>query len=99
MKIINKMSFAQRMKNYKKHPVSLVLYILVLLAAVVTMFILLSLIGYILIKGIPQLRPSLFAWHYSSENNSMMPAIINTVIMTAISLVISVPLGYSRPFI
>ncbi len=93
MKIINKLSFAQRMRNYKKHPASLVLYILVLLAAFITVFILLSLVGYILIKGIPHLRPSLFAWHYSSENNSMMPAILNTVIMTGVSLLISVPLG------
>ena len=34
-----------------------------------------------------------FAWEYTSDNVSMMPAIINTLIMTGLSLVIAVPLG------
>lgn len=43
--------------------------------------------------GIPNLSPSLFEWEYNSVNVSMMPAIINTVFMTALALVIAVPLG------
>ena len=43
---------------------------------------LLFLIGYILIKGVPHLKPSLFELHYTTENVSMLPAIINTIIMT-----------------
>ena len=50
-------------------------------------------IGYILVKGIPNLTPSLFAWQYNSENVSMMPAILNTLIYTAISLLMAVPAG------
>lgn len=50
-------------------------------------------VGYILIKGIPHLSPELFAWEYNSNNVSMMPAIINTLLMTVISLVVCVPLG------
>lgn len=69
------------------------LRVLVWAAAGITVFVMLSLIGYILIKGIPALSPELFAWEYTSKNVSMLPAIINTVIMTAFSLVISVPLG------
>ena len=49
--------------------------------------------GYILIKGIPHLTPSLFAWEYNSENVSLMPALINTILMTLLSLLIAAPLG------
>ena len=50
-------------------------------------------IGYILVMGIPNLKPELFAWEYNSENVSLTPALINTVLMTAFSLAISTPLG------
>ncbi len=50
-------------------------------------------VGYILAKGIPHLSPELFAWEYSSTNVSMMPAIINTLLMTLLSLLVCVPLG------
>jgi phosphate transport system permease protein len=51
------------------------------------------LIGFILVRGIPYLRPSLFSLRYNSENVSLLPAMISTVMMTALSLVIAVPLG------
>jgi phosphate transport system permease protein len=66
---------------------------LVFLAAAVTVLVVLLLTGYILIKGIPHLKPELFAWEYSSRNSSLTPAFINTVIMTALALLISTPLG------
>ena len=81
------------LKKYKGHTGSLILVILVMLAAVITFSVLLFLIAYILIKGVPHLKPSLFAWEYTSDNVSMMPAIINTLIMTLVSLVIAVPFG------
>lgn len=80
-------------KKYKGHTGSLILMLLVMLSAVITFAILLFLIAYILVKGVPNLKPSLFALTYTSDNVSMMPAIINTVIMTALSLVIAVPFG------
>ena len=55
--------------------------------------VLLLIVGYILIKGIPNLSPELFAWKYNSTNVSMMPAIINTLLMTLLSLLVCVPLG------
>ena len=61
--------------------------------AAFTVFVLLVLVGYILIKGIPNLSPELFAWKYTTENVSLMPALINTLLMTALSLIIAVPLG------
>lgn len=83
----------QKLKSYKRSPLSLFLYIIVTLSAVITVGILLSLILYILIKGIPNLSWDLFAWEYNSENVSMMPAIVNTVVMTLLTLVIAVPIG------
>ena len=55
--------------------------------------VLVLIVGYILIKGVPHLSPELFAWEYNSTNVSMMPAIINTLLMTVISLLVCVPLG------
>ena len=55
--------------------------------------VLLFLIGYILVNGIPNLKPSLFEWTYNSDNVSLMPALINTILMTAFSLAIATPLG------
>lgn len=66
---------------------------LVGLAAALTAAVLIFLIGYILVNGIPNLKPSLFAWEYNSTNVSLMPALINTLLMTAFSLVIATPLG------
>lgn len=81
------------MGRYKNHKLSGFLYLLVMLSAILTVCILLFLIGYILVKGIPNLKPSLFEWEYNSENVSMMPAIINTVTMTGMSLLFAVPIG------
>ena len=63
------------------------------LAALLAAAVLVFLIGYILVMGIPNLKPELFAWEYNSENVSLTPALINTVLMTAFSLAISTPLG------
>ena len=66
---------------------------LVYAAATLTFAVLLFLIGYILVTGIPHLTPSLFSLHYTSENVSMLPAIVTTVEMTALALLLAVPLG------
>ena len=66
---------------------------LVCAAATLTFAVLLFLIGYILVSGLPHLKPSLFSLHYTSENVSMLPAIVTTVEMTVLALLISVPLG------
>lgn len=63
------------------------------LAAAITACVLAFLVGYILVKGVPHLSFDLFAWEYNSTNVSLMPALINTVLMTLLSLLIAVPLG------
>ncbi len=82
------------MKRYKNHPLSMALFLLVNLAAVITAAVVLFLIGYILWHGVPNLSlPGIFAWEYNGENQSMTPAIINTLIMTALTLFLAVPIG------
>ena len=62
-------------------------------AALLTIGILFFLVGFVMWKGIPHIKPSLFALSYNSENVSLMPALISTVMMTVLSLLIAVPLG------
>ena len=82
------------MKYYKNHPLSFLLRLLVTGSAVITGAVVIFIIGYILWQGVPNLSlPGLFAWEYNAENQSMMPAIINTVIMTALTLALAVPIG------
>ena len=93
MEAINKQSFSERLKSYKRNPFSLFLASLTVLSAVITIAVLASLLLYILAKGIPNLKPELFAWEYNTTNVSMMPAIINTLTITAMTLLIAVPAG------
>lgn len=90
---INKTSWIQRMKSYKRTPLSFVLWLLVNVAMITTVAVLAYLIVYILVNGVPYLNSQLFELKYTSENASVFPAIINTLIMTVLSLVLAVPLG------
>ena len=93
IKPINQMSVKDRIRSYTRHPGSFVLLLLVGIAAVITVITLLFLVGYILVNGLPYLKPSLFAWEYNSDNVSMMPAIVNTILMVFLALLFSVPFG------
>lgn len=93
MEAINRQTAANRRRSYKRHPGALVLRVLVSASAVLTAGVLLALVGYIVIRGIPNLRPGLFAAKYNSTNVSMLPALINTVIFTVRVLVLAVPFG------
>lgn len=83
----------QKFKEYTKHPGSFIVFILIMLATVITVGTMIFLVAYILIRGIPNITPELFEWEYTSENVSMMPAIINTILMTAFTLLMAVPVG------
>lgn len=69
------------------------LKILVWLCAVITFSVLIFLVVFILVKGVGHLKPSLFAWEYTSDNVSLIPAAVNTVIMVVLTFVIAVPIG------
>ena len=90
---INKMTLGQKLAAYKRRPGSFIMFLLTWLAAIITAAVVVIIVAYILIKGIPNLKPSLFALEYNSENVSMLPAIINTVTMTLLSLALAVPIG------
>ena len=93
IRAINKVTLSQRLREYKRKPLSLMMYLVVLIAAALSVLALVFLIVYILVMGVPNLTPDLFAWEYNSNNVSCMPAIINTVIITLLTLVIAVPFG------
>ena len=90
---INKVTLKDRANSYKNRPFSFFLLALVSLAALITILVFLLLIGYIFVKGIPNIKPELFEWEYTTENVSMMPSIINTFLMTFATLIIAVPIG------
>ncbi len=77
------------MKNLGSKALKAVVYA----SAVITFGILLILIGYILIKGIPHIKPSLFSIKYTTENVSLLPSVINTLIIVVCALIAAVPLG------
>lgn len=83
----------EKLRSYRRTPGSFVLMLLVMFSAIITFAVLLFLIAYILINGIPHIKPDLFALKYTSENGSLFPALINTIVMTLLSLVIAVPFG------
>lgn len=83
----------QKMESYLRHPASFVIFILTILAAVITVTSLGSLIVYILVKGVLHLTPELFAWEYNSDNVSMLPALINTILLTLLAIMVAGPLG------
>lgn len=65
----------------------------VVLATVITVASVVGLVGYIFVKGLPHLTPKMFSLHYTAENASLLPALINTIYMTALSLLIAGPIG------
>lgn len=70
-----------------------ILRVLVYAGTAVATLVLVGIVGYILVSGVPHLSPSLFAWEYTSENVSLMPALVGTLLMAALSLLLAVPIG------
>ena len=83
----------RKLKEYLKKPLSFVMLLLIIISTVITALTVVFIIGYILIKGVPNLSPQLFSLKYSSSNQSMLPSIINTVYLTALTLILAVPIG------
>ena len=81
------------MKKMLRYPGSLLLRALCVFSAALTGGMLLLVSGYVIVKGVAYLRPSLFALNYTTENVSMLPALINTLWMTVLALAVAAPLG------
>ena len=93
MTIGGSMAYAGTKSAKPKYIGSKILKFLTILAAGITFAVLLFLIAYILVKGVPYLNKDLFSFTYTSDNVSLVPALINTFIMTIVSLAIAAPLG------
>lgn len=83
----------QQWNAYRRDPKSFFLFFTVYFAASLTILALFFIIIYIAIKGIPNLTPELFYTKYTSENVSLLPALINTLFITLLSLLFAVPVG------
>ncbi len=78
----------------KKHDwLSIFLNFAVKTAIIFTIIIILFILGYILIKGLINLKPSLFEFNYNSDNVSLFPAMVNTVTLTLLTLFFAAPIG------
>ena len=69
------------------------LHLTVMASACICGAVFVFVIGYILINGIPHISLDLFAFTYTSDNVSLMPALINTLTMTLLSLLLAAPMG------
>lgn len=67
-------------------------------SAFLTFGILFFIIGYILVRGIPNLTPSLFDFKYTSDNVSLFPAIITTLMLVLLTLLVATPIGIFTGF-
>ncbi|MDY5578164.1 MAG: phosphate ABC transporter permease PstA [Lachnospiraceae bacterium] len=79
--------------DFKYHKLSLLIRLIVNIAAILTVGALIAIVVYILAKGIPNISPKMFEPKYTSENASVVPALINTLITVVVTLVIAVPIG------
>lgn len=93
MGIKNKQTGIQKLKGYRKKPFAALAAVLVMLSALVTAAIFIFLVAFIIGKGIRFVTPDLFAASYTSENVSLMPALVNTLTVVGICLMIAVPMG------
>lgn len=86
-------SFKKQWLAYRRDPKSFFLFFSVCLAALITILALFFIIAYILVKGIPDFTPDLFDRKYTTENVSLLPALINTLFIMFLSLLFAVPVG------
>lgn len=82
-----------KIREYLKHPLSLAVFLLVIISALITVCAVVFIVIYILVNGIGNLNMEMFSLEYSTDNLSMLPSIINTLYITFLTLLISVPVG------
>lgn len=86
-------AFVRKYYELRGKPLSATIFILVVLAMLVTLCALVLVVYFICYNGITNLTPELFEWEYTTANQSMMPALVNTVLMVVYTLIIAVPIG------
>ena len=82
-----------KIREYLKHPLSLAVFLLVIISALITVCAVVFIVIYILVNGIGNLNREMFSLEYSTDNLSMLPSIINTLYITFLTLLLAVPIG------
>ena len=80
-------------RKYANNKTSFFLLGSVYWAAGLTFLALLFLLVYILVQGLPYVNCDLFAFEYNTQNVSLFPAIVDTLLMVVIALLLAAPLG------
>lgn len=79
--------------SYGTEPSAILLLVCVWGSAIATFLTLAFLLLYILWQGLPNITPDLFALEYNTQNVSLFPALVDTVIMVVMALSMATPLG------
>ena len=87
------MKIVARFKFKRRKPSDLILFALTWLCIGITVTVLLFVVGYVLVNGVPYIRPSLFAIEFTTENQSLFPALMGSLMIVGLSLIFAVPLG------
>ncbi len=87
------MNLSKALYRYGRDPLSIVLLICVWVAAGLTFLSLAFLLVYILGQGLPNINMNLFAMEYNTQNVSLFPALLDTIIMVLLALLLATPLG------
>lgn len=69
------------------------LRVLVTAAAVLTLACFAGVVGYTVIRGLPYINADMFRWKYTSDNMSVLPSLCSTLLITAVGLLVSAPVG------
>ena len=76
-----------------RHPFSAFLRLLTILCVAIAVFLFFEVTASILIRGVPNLTWDLFSLEFTTDNQSLLPSLINTFIITFLSLLFAVPVG------
>lgn len=87
------MNFSKVLYRYGRDPLSIALLVCVWVAAALTFLSLAFLLVYILGQGLPNINMDLFALEYNTQNVSLFPALLDTIIMVLLALLLATPLG------
>lgn len=90
---INRQSFKEKFTAYLHKPFSLLAAVLIFLAAMLTAAIVLWILIYVLMQGVPNLKPQMFEWRWTINNMSLMPSLINTLIIAVVALIVAGVIG------
>lgn len=69
--------------------------ILVCVSGILVASLVMGIVSYVLFMGVPYISTDIFSLHYTSENASIIPALVNTAIVLVISITIASLVGVS----